>query len=205
MAYILGFMYADGNILKNKRGACFCSVYSADKELLEEIRLCCGSNHKISVRKGGIQNNFRIQFGSKDMYMDLVKIGLTPNKTMRMRIPSVPLKYLNHFIRGYFDGDGNVWSGLIHKERKTQHITLRVVFTSCSQRFLSDLGGIICRISGISGVISKGVGNYYRLTYSSVGALKLYRIMYNGLQSPLFLQRKKAVFEKFIENTSMRA
>ena len=34
MAYILGFMYADGNIIKTKRGTHFIAVYSADEDIL---------------------------------------------------------------------------------------------------------------------------------------------------------------------------
>lgn len=204
MAYVLGFMYADGNIIKNKRGACFISIYSADRDLLECIQTYLQSNHKLSRRKGARSDNFRIQFGSKVMYEDLLKIGLKPNKTTRMKLPHVPVKFQGDFIRGYFDGDGNVWSGLIHKDRKTSHSTLRAVFTSCSNPFLRSMERLIYQKSGIHGVIRKGLGNYYRLTYSMSGALKLYKIMYNSLQSPLFLKRKKAVFENFIQNRNMR-
>ncbi len=204
MAYILGFIYADGNIIKNKRGACFISIYSADQDLLQQMKAILQSNHKVSRRKGIGRDNFRIQFGSKTMYEDLLKLGLKPNKTMRMKLPSIPAKFQGDFIRGYFDGDGNVWSGLIHKDRTTSHTTLRSVFTSCSSQFLISLETLIYNKAHIHGVISKGLGNYYRLTYSMAGALKLYKIMYNSLQSSLFLNRKKAVFEKFIKIRNMR-
>ena len=169
------------------------------------MRKSLNSNHKISKRKSISGRNFCIQFGSKEMFHDLVDLGLKPNKTTRMNLPKIPQKYFRDFVRGYFDGDGSVWLGLIHKERKTTHLTIRVVFTSCSKEFLDALRLELSKLSKENGVISKGLGNYYRLTYSIRGALKLYEIMYNKLQSTLFLERKKKIFEKYIKNRNMRA
>jgi len=51
MAYILGFFAADGNMLKNKRGAHFIEFNTVDKELLEKIKKTLRSDHKISARR----------------------------------------------------------------------------------------------------------------------------------------------------------
>lgn len=89
MAYILGFLYADGNIIKNKRGAHFISFYSADLILLKQIKKRLNSDHKITLRKGSGLHNYCIQIGSKEMYKDLLKIGLKENKTTRMSFPDM--------------------------------------------------------------------------------------------------------------------
>ncbi len=204
MAYVLGFMYADGNIIINKRGAKFFAIYSADLELLQEIKQVMSSEHKISKRKGAVGNNYRIQFGSCEMYDDLISLGLRPNKTKRMRLPLIPSKYVGDFLRGYFDGDGGVWSGYVHKERKTSHLVIRVVFTSCSESFLLDLSKVLFKYCKTMGVLSAGKGNYFRLTYSTSGALILYKTMYNRLQSALFLPRKKQVFERYARIKKLR-
>ena len=200
MAYILGFLYADGNILKNKRGAHFISFYSADLILLKSIKKVLDSEHKITKRKSKNPNNYSIQIGSKEMYSDLIKLGLKEKKTYRMDFPKMKKKYFNDFLRGYFDGDGNVWVGEIHKERKTSHQTIRISFTSCSFEFLKSLQDNIFKIIKNSGSLIKGKGNYYRLTYSSQGSFNLYEIMYNKSQSPLFLKRKKMIFAKYFKN-----
>lgn len=199
MAYVLGFLYADGSIIKNKRGAHFISFYSADLDLMKKIKSTMGSEHKISCRKSVTFKNYCIQIGSKEMYEDLIKIGLKQNKTKRMRVPKMEMKYFNSFLRGYFDGDGNVWVGAIHKERKTKHIAIRTVFTSCSFEFLSDLQDRILTMSDQKGSINKGKGNYYRLTFSIKGSSNLYKIMYNNTQSSLFLMRKMIIFEKYFK------
>jgi intein-encoded DNA endonuclease-like protein len=57
---------------------------------------------------------YRLQVGSREWFDDVGKLQLTPNKTSRMRVPKIPKKYCGDFIRGYFDGDGNVWVGRIN-------------------------------------------------------------------------------------------
>ena len=49
---------------------------------------------------------------------DLIKLGCPPRKTFEIKFPSndiLPEKLLNHFIRGYFDGDGSI----SYSERKS--------------------------------------------------------------------------------------
>lgn len=199
MAYILGFLYADGNIVKTKRGNHYIAIYTADEALLISMAKSMKAEHKISARISDTGCNYRIQIGSKEWFYDLSTLGLFPDKTARMRLPKIPLKFFGDFVRGYFDGDGNVWSGLIHKDRKTTTLTIQVSFTSCSQGYLFDLRSAL-QSAGIGGggiYVPKKV-NYARLTFSSNDALKIHEIMYNWPHK-LYLQRKKVVFEQFIK------
>ncbi|MDO8552752.1 MAG: LAGLIDADG family homing endonuclease [bacterium] len=50
MAYVLGFFAADGNMIRNKRGAHFIAFYSNDRGLLEKVRATLVSDHKIGKR-----------------------------------------------------------------------------------------------------------------------------------------------------------
>ena len=202
MAYILGFFAADGYITVNKRGGQFCCISITDGKLLEEIKNTIEAEHKISFRKGrnNEQNQYRIQIGSIEMCDDLRKLGFDERKTKRLRLPKIPNKIFSHFVRGYFDGDGNVWSGLMRKNRKTRSLAIQTVFTSCSKDFLDSLKSNLETFGIFKGVLSSGKSNYYRLTYSILSSLKLYNFMYNGLgTSKLFLKRKKDVFEKYIK------
>lgn len=199
MAYILGFMYADGNIVKTKRGTHFVAIYSADKGILDTMKNCFQSNHKLSERKSLTGCVYRIQIGSKEWFSDVGRLGLFPNKTMRMQLPVVPNYFFGDFVRGYFDGDGNVWSGLINKKRKTPTKIIQAVFTSGSHEFLVSLRDTL-QSHGIcgGGLYAPKNGNFTRLIFSSKDALKLYEIMYNAPHK-LFLKRKKIIFERFVE------
>jgi len=198
MAYILGFLYADGNIVKTKRGTHFITFYTADKHILESMQRCFQSEHKLSERKSLTGSVYRIQVGSREWFIDVGKLGLFPNKTKRMQLPDVPKKHFGDFVRGYFDGDGNVWSGFINKHRKTPTKILQAVFTSGSHEYLVALRTAL-QVKGIKGgglYVPKD-GNFTRLVLSSKDALKLYEIMYNAPHK-LFLKRKKIIFEQFV-------
>jgi intein/homing endonuclease len=200
MAYILGFLYADGNIIKTKRDTHFVSLQIKDRPILESIKASLKSDHKIHVRthKGESGLMYRLQIGSKEYFQDLVALGLIPNKTKRMRLPNIPKVFVGDFIRGYFDGDGNVWTGYVHKERKVQTVAIQAVFTSCSKEFLNDIKTLL-KSFGIEGgsLYTPKKGTYSRLLYSILDALKLYEIMYNGSYK-LVLERKRLVFERFM-------
>jgi intein-encoded DNA endonuclease-like protein len=206
MAYVLGFFAADGNIITNNRGAQFWTIEIKDKELLENIKETIESNHKISLRykgdKGTHSIMYRLQIGSIKMCEDLRLLGFKERKTRSLIVPKVPDKYFSHFVRGYFDGDGNIWTGLVHKDRKTNTRTIRAVFTSCSKAFLQDIKNKLEKMDIKKGILSRGKGDYHRLTYSVHGSLKLYDFMYNMVDTSLFLKRKKDVFEKFVEMRS---
>jgi intein-encoded DNA endonuclease-like protein len=201
MAYILGFFAADGNIIKNKRGAYFFSLEICDKEIVEKCRDLMKSNHKIGIRLaiGNHRTSYRLQIGSKEIYSDLKQLGFSDQKTHNISIPQVPEKYFSDFTRGYFDGDGNVWVGTIHKNRKKQTLVIQSVFTSCSLVFLQELKYRLEK-QGVLGRITCEK-TYYRLCYSVRSSVRLYELMYNNsAEKGFFLIRKKAVFEKFIEN-----
>jgi len=213
MSYVLGLLFADGYITHNKRGAYFMCIQIKDKLLIENIRRVLESDHKISKRYS--YNNdgtkryliYRLQIGSKEMCDDLREYGICEKKTMRLVFPNIPPSFLPDFVRGYFDGDGNVWYGYAHKERKNQSIVIMTTFTSCSVGFLADMEERLRECGVGKGAIRKSRGNYYRLVYSVKGSLKLYNFMYNTklyTSDMLFLARKKAVFDEYLKVKRMQ-
>lgn len=202
MAYILGFFAADGYITINKRGGQFWCVDVIDKKIIEQIKKQIEADHKISLRKKQKDKylSYRLQIGSIEMCNDLRFLGFNEKKTKNLSIPNIPDKYFCHFVRGYFDGDGHVWFGWTHKDRKTKTLVIHVVFTSCSRIFLESIRNRLERFGIMKGRINKGGGNYHRLVYSILNSLKLYDFMYNNLGlSKLFLYRKKVIFERYIK------
>jgi len=204
MAYVLGFFAADGYITLNKRGANFWCIQITDKGLLEKIKGAIQAEHKISMRyRGGNERViYRLQIGSKEMCDDLRGLGMRENKTKSLVIPHVPKKYFADFARGYFDGDGNVWMGKVPRKTKEPGLIMMTMFTSCSAAFLEQLHTKLAESGLMGGSIYRSKENYSRLQYSTRDSLKLYDFMYNQLvfqESPLFLRRKKMVFERFIK------
>lgn len=203
MSYILGFLFADGNIIYTKRGTWFWALQITDKDILEEIKTIICSSHAISLKKK-VENQkqtYRLQVGSKDMCADLIRLGLTERKSKTLLFPQVPKKYFPDFLRGYFDGDGGVWVGVKNKHRKNKIHALATSFTSGSPDFLVSLRKILINYGiSLGSFVKKERG--YDLKYSIKDSLILYKIMYNG-SCPLFLKRKRDKFESYIK--SMRS
>lgn len=203
MAYILGFFTADGSMIRNKRGAHFIEFQITDKDLLERIRRLIKSNHKITVRKrkDGWKTSYRLQIGSKEIFNDLLKFGLTPNKSKKVRLPDIPKKYFHHFTRGYFDGDGNVTvSKYIRASRNNKKSsTILSGFISGSKKFIEKLHIDLKKIAGVKGGTLYYHAKGYRLYFSVNDSLILYKFMYKNLKNNLFLARKKKVFERYFK------
>ncbi len=201
MAYVLGFFAADGYITVNKRGGQYWCIQITDKELLEGIKKAISSDHAISVREG--RNNekplYRLQIGSAEMCDDLRTLGFSERKTNTMELPAIPKQYIGDFVRGYFDGDGNVWTGDNNVQREKASETILVAFTSCSGSFLRDLKQALSLQGLKGGSLYELREGYCRLSFSVQDSLKLFEIMYNNSTSnSLHLKRKKDVFERYI-------
>jgi len=201
MAYVLGFFTADGSMTKNKRSAHFIEFQITDRDLLVKIRKALGSNHKITVRKRGEiwKTIFRLQIGSKEIYNDLFALGLTERKSKTIKFPYVPNKYLSHFIRGYFDGDGNVTVSRYRRADRGGRLfkTILSGFVCGNKNFLKILHQKLKRVAKLSGGILYYHDNGYRLTFSVKDSLALYRFIYHDVKNDLFLSRKKNKFEKY--------
>lgn len=202
MSYILGFIFADGNIIYTKRNTWFLSIQITDKEILDEIKKEMESSHIISERLNIPKHKklYRLQIGSKKICENLIKLGITEKKSKTMKFPKVPNKYINDFIRGYFDGDGGIWFGLKNKNRSSNTFIISTYFTSGSKRFLISLRKILKAKNLVGGsLVNKDRG--FELKYSIKDSLLLYKIMYNS-KCALFLKRKKDIFEKYIKMQS---
>lgn len=199
MAYVLGFFTADGTMIKNKRGAHFIEFQITDKKLLREIRRVLGSNHKITTREKNNKKwktSYRLQIGSKTIFNDLSNLGLTSAKSKTIRLPKVPDRYFSHFVRGYFDGDGNVVSGYFRRsDRKNKSWTLLTRFTSGSKLFLEGLKAKLTSLTEIKGSLLY-YGDAWRLSYSTNDSKKLFNFIYNRgrVENLIYLERKHKKF-----------
>lgn len=202
MAYVLGFIFADGNIIYTKRNTWFLSIQITDKDILMKIREVMNSSHVISKRKTGKKhkNLYRLQIGSKEICSDLIKLGVIERKSNTMSFPIVPNEYFSNFLRGYFDDDGGVWVGPKNKRQNIRKYVISTFFTSGNKDFLVVLAKLLKK-RGIKGdcIVKKERG--YDLKYSINDSLILYKIMYNSRCS-LFLVRKRERFEKYIKMRS---
>lgn len=119
-AYILGFICADGHIEKDRLNI---TVSIKDRDILEKIRYAMHSNHPIKevqrtnpYKKTNRENLIlsELMIGSVELVKPLFNMGLTTNKTYTLNgdiLKYIPKYLIRDFLRGYFDGDGNVFFG----------------------------------------------------------------------------------------------
>lgn len=213
MAYVLGFIYADGDIedLRKSSRTQYTTIASVDKVILEAIKRVMGSEHnlnyiaphKVTYKNGKTYESaerYRLRIGSKKMFNDLLKLGLTPRKSLTIKFPiDIPNDCLSHFLRGYFDGDGCVTIKR-GKGKYGQPILkgLAVIFTSGSRLFLEGLRDEVCKFNGFGKRNIYYSSDAYYLKYSTHGSLEWFKLFYSDNSSKLFLERKFNVFKEYL-------
>lgn len=201
MAYVLGYFAADGCMIKNKRGAYYIEFISTDRELIKGLRTLFKSNHKIGIKpkkNDRCMLNYRLQIGSKIVFSDLLKLGFLPNKSKVIKLPLIPSGFFNHFVRGYFDGDGNVYYGKYKpSDRVGEKTVFQVNFVSGSPYFLPALQKRLKREAGLHGgtlYFAEG----YRLSYSKYDSIRFLNFIYRDVGKNLFLKRKFNYSQKYL-------
>jgi len=107
-AYTLGLIYSDGCITQGN----VLSIQMKDKECIEWIKQELKYDGPIKIVKGQNSLNtimYTLRISCKEIYNDLLVLGVTPRKSKSIRFPilnSAELK--DAFICGIFDGDGSI-------------------------------------------------------------------------------------------------
>lgn len=108
-AYILGFIYADGcnHELSHRLEI---SLAEQDEDILVRISktLLYGNINvkKYKKRKNSQQNKIGLYIVSRKISKDLKLHGCPARKTFILKFPTLTDNLRQHFIRGYFEGDG---------------------------------------------------------------------------------------------------
>jgi hypothetical protein len=207
MAYVLGYIYADGAIedVRKSSRTCYTAITSVDYDLLDKVRKTLSSNHELYIKKAHTQTfpdgkkylckkAYVLRIGSKSMFSDLVKLGLTPRKSLTLKFPDIPIKLLGYFIRGYFDGDGCI---IVSIDKGKKIPSVKTIFTCGSLIFLEQLN---CLLSTVTNCRHKNIihGDHaYQLSYRKYDSLKILGFMYKNLNKSPFLDRKYNIYKKY--------
>lgn len=204
MAYTLGYLYADGS-LENAvsiRGK-YIRVSSVERNNIVKIKKWLGSEHTIVSQPPKTKNSkisYLLRIGSHELYDDLISLGLYPNKSLTIKFPSIPKKYLSQFVRGYFDGDGCVRIDM--KKGKRQSLILNklcTVFTSGSKEFLQELA-IQVHETIKTDLLKVYNGHHsFMLSYTTQDSVKMFKFMYGKVKNDAYLERKAAVYTRYFK------
>lgn len=108
-AYIFGFLAADGCVSGNIISV---GVQEDDKQILDDINMCLGSNRPLYYIKTDVgKNQWRLQITNKYLAEQLKLHGLIERKSLKLEFPEcISDDLLPHFLRGLLDGDGSIGS-----------------------------------------------------------------------------------------------
>jgi len=186
--YCLGFIQADGCVTKGKMQLTLKADDICRLELIKKIFNVTTNICEYELKDGRQQAwmAFKMSYFIEDLY----HLGLFPQKTGK----EIWLPYMqNHqFIRGFFDGDGTIFTtgnGTIH----------RGGFTSASESFIENLNLYIATELEIKPKTinrsKKGKTGNYNIRYQGKQLLKFCHWLYQDSEG-LRLERK---YNKYLE------
>jgi len=215
MAYVLGVVYTDGSIdpgtkLNPSRKTTVkmprLSISQKEPELLNKVLKLMNCDAKLYHHKRYISDEgivagalYTFSITNEKIYHDLIKIGLTPDKSKTILFPNIPQEYIRHFIRGCWDGDGSVYL-----ESRTGNIGAAYVSGSAnfSAMLILELAKAgLSRARIYKKKYRKKLGEEgcsYSIRYRKrEDCWKLYRLLYQDVSSDQYLERKYKVFENY--------
>ena len=222
-AYLLGFFLADGCIDGSKgrrkdetyRFAIRQSIDDLEIVKMFEKYVCVESKIKYSNRQDGVK--FRkpqcaIRWTSESMTKILAeKYNIHKRKSyfneFVFPFENIPENMYRHFIRGFFDGDGNVDFAITTMANGNKTTRFQYSFVCNSPMFAKQLGDIICKITdGVIATIREQKGkttNWWTLRFNThkINSLEKRFAFYEYLykDSEFYLSRKKEKFDSFFE------
>lgn len=182
MAYILGFILADGCIIKGtykgysdslKLGVQLCDI-----DILEKIKKELNSGHKITITK----NAAHFCISSQKIVNDLKRIGISYRKSLKEKTIKVPDKYIKDFVRGIIDGDGGI------SIDRNKYPTLRLCGGRDTVTFVRDYFLAKYNIYLKLSERRYSLGVLYDIKYRGRSAVKLIDFLYRDAK--LYLNRK---------------
>ena len=117
-AWLLGLLFTDGSVRKNKSFQIRLQLQLQDEDTIDMImswlNIDQGKHYDLRPNKECVV----LEFCSQQMFVDLQKYGIIPNKTYKtnqLYLELIPEQFQKDYIRGLFDGDGglsftgNIW------------------------------------------------------------------------------------------------
>jgi hypothetical protein len=187
-AYFLGFIVADGSVNSISN---VIQITQKEPDILYEFKRYI--KYEGDLIKSKTRDVFDIKISSSKMKSDLLKLGISPNKTMSVNYPLIPENLQNHFMRGVFDGDGCI---SIHHDKRDNSDRGQVNICSGSFDFIEKYVDNMVKYCGVKkNNIRQPKGTYYVIDWGGLSDVEsVYEFLYK--ESNIFLKRKKETYDK---------
>lgn len=191
-AYWLGFLYTDGSVDHyHTTGRIRLQLQEKDVEILEKLKNDLCLDCKIIYDKRPNSTCCSIEFTDEQIYNDLAKYNIIPNKTYSVnRIPyeTIPEEYLGAYALGLFDGDGS----LSYSDNFSTNVTLN--YTAYYEEEVRDFQKIINKLANIENTNKLFFTSAWHAQWRGrIQVVKILDILYSS--SPRYLKRK---YDKYL-------
>jgi intein/homing endonuclease len=207
-AYFLGFIVADGCIIKDNENTkkkaqnrLVIGIQERDREILEILNNKITPYKKLNVfirnRKHEIwQNNVTFKVNSNKICNDLEKLGVNSRKSGNETFPDLKEELITHFIRGFFDGDGCIYIKTINKTCKHGgKLKNKIVFCCLNKQFLEMLQIKLNNFGKIKAIKRKNRQEIFIYTIDkNIETINFFTFIYQN--SSVYLKRK---YNKFLQ------
>ena len=193
MAYTLGFFCADGHLATHKNFLCI-QPHKKDQYILENFMKFM--DYGGVIYDYGKRTTVSLNISSKEITKDLMNFGLTRHKSQELKwIDQIPEKYISHFVRGYFDGDGHIGLAQAHNPNN-KNLVLSIVGTEdflkrLKSEFEKQHGNIIGHL--------RNEDTYYTLFFTGSNHTKSFLDwIYKDSTEETRLKRKYDIYSSYI-------
>ena len=191
-AYFLGLLYADGYNSEQRNTVRLC-LAEEDKETVLSFAKALKTNKPVRYQiknQPNRKNVYVLDIISARMSKRLKELGCPQAKTFLIKFPDFLDKSLiNHFIRGYFDGDGHI--GITGKVARFSLVGTEDFCDSVTKIF-SDILGVHSRIVKIHPERCNNITSF--VVQGNQQIIKVANFLYQN--ATIFMQRK---YDKYLE------
>jgi len=187
-AYWAGFIAADGCLFNGKQKNLRIGLNKLDKNHLIKFKKAVKTNAKICNIKSN--NSSGISIYSVRILDSLIKLGIMPNKSLKINKVNVSPYLMSHFIRGVFDGDGSI-SG-----DKVTHIQFCIVGNKPFLEWIQDFLVDNCKLNKVQ-IYPTTQGKSFRLQYTGIQIFKILDFLYQNSDRNIRLDRKYDKYNMF--------
>lgn len=188
--YYLGWIASDGNVSKDllriKLSITDEEIVNKFQELFPYLNI-----HKYNYNKK--KPIYSLTVSSNFLCNHLVSLGIIPNKTISLEVSNNIMN--NHFVRGFFEGDGHFRN---HNISKYGYKRYEAGFVTASEKFCNQLisylssNNIICKVSKEK--------HYFRIRISGKSNLKNFIDFIYEDCGKWYLKRKKQIADQLFSD-----
>ena len=190
--YWAGFIAADGCVCmqdgKYKQLRIELSSKDYDHLLKFKEAIDFTGNVYLTKRKSCI-----IVINSENIFDDLHRFGIVKNKTFTYKIPTKILlsKHVNHFLRGYFDGDGCL-SRTLSKNEYVSQMSFNMVGT---KNFINQFSHILEKECKLKAKCPRSIKNIFTVSFGGNNIVKkIMDYLYKNSNNNIRLDRKYKIY-----------